>query len=32
VFDRLVDNGAQAHDAGRYLCSKELGDAVATGI
>lgn len=32
VIDRLVDNGAQAHDAGRYLCSKELGDAVATGI
>jgi hypothetical protein len=32
VSDRLVDNGAQAHDAGRYLCSKELGDAVAAGV
>lgn len=32
VVDHLVDNGAQAHDAGRYLCSKELGDAVATGL
>jgi hypothetical protein len=32
VTDRLVDNGAKAHDAGRYLCSKEVGDAVATEI
>lgn len=32
VVDHLVDNGAQAHDADRYLCSKELGDAVATGL
>jgi hypothetical protein len=32
VLDRLIDNGAKAHDATRYLTSKELGDAVAAGL
>jgi hypothetical protein len=27
-----VENGAQAHDAKRYLCSREVGDAVAAGL
>ena len=32
VTDSLIDNGAKAHDATRYLTSKELGDAVASGL
>jgi hypothetical protein len=32
VVDQLVENGAQAHDAKRYLCSREVGDAVAAGL
>jgi hypothetical protein len=32
VTDRLVDNGAKAHDATRYLTTRELGDAVAIGL
>jgi hypothetical protein len=32
VVDRLIDNGAKAHDATRYLTSKEFGDAVASGL
>lgn len=32
IVDRSIDNGAKAHDATRYLTSKELGDAVATGL
>lgn len=32
VTDHVVDNGAKAHDATRYLTSQELGDAVASGL
>ncbi|AMV44290.1 hypothetical protein [Paraburkholderia caribensis] len=32
VTDHLVSNGANAHDATRYLTSRELGDAVASGL
>jgi hypothetical protein len=32
IKDRLIDNGVKAHDATRYLTSKELGDAVASGL
>jgi hypothetical protein len=32
ITDRLINNGAKAHDAVRYLTSKELGDAVASGL
>jgi len=32
VTDRSVVNGARAHDASRYLTSKEVGDAVASGL
>ena len=32
VRDHRVDNGSQAHDASRYLSTKEVGDAVATGL
>jgi len=32
VTDHLVDNGAEAHDATRYLTTRELGDAVAAGL
>jgi hypothetical protein len=32
VADHLVDNGAKAHDATRYLTTRELGDAVAIGL
>lgn len=32
VADYLIDNGAKAHDATRYLTTKELGDAVAAGL
>ena len=32
VSDHRVDNGSAAHDAARYLCSKEAGDAIATGL
>jgi len=32
VDDRLAENGAQAHDAKRYLGSREVGDAVAAGL
>jgi hypothetical protein len=32
VVDRLVVNGAKAHDALRYLTTRELGDAVALGL
>lgn len=32
VADHLIDNGAEAHDATRYLTTRELGDAVASGL
>jgi hypothetical protein len=32
VTDHLVNNGAKAHDAKRYLTSRELGDAVTSGL
>ena len=32
ITDRLIDNGAKAHDVVRYLTSRELGDAVASGL
>jgi hypothetical protein len=32
VIDQRVDNGAQAHDAKRYLCTREVGDAVASAL
>ena len=32
VIDQRVDNGARAHDAKRYLCTREVGDAVASGL
>lgn len=32
VKDFLVDNGTKAHDATRYLTTRELGDAVAIGL
>lgn len=32
VIDQLVDNGARVHDAVRYLCTREVGDAVASGL
>lgn len=32
ITDCLINNGAKAHDATRYLTSKELGDAVACGL
>ncbi|KVC74846.1 hypothetical protein [Burkholderia ubonensis] len=32
VVDRRVDNGAHAHDATRYLTTRELGDAVACAL
>ena len=32
VMDRQIDNGARAHDATRYLTTRELGDAVAIGL
>jgi len=32
VTDHLVNNGAKAHDATRYLTTRELGDAVALGF
>lgn len=32
VSDHLVDNGAKAHDATRYLTTRELGNAVAAGL
>lgn len=32
VVDRSVDNGGSAHDAKRYLRTRELGDAVALGL
>jgi hypothetical protein len=32
ITDQLIDNGAKAHDAVRYLTSQELGDAVAHGL
>ena len=32
VSDYLIDNGSNAHDAARYLCSKEVGDAIAAGL
>jgi hypothetical protein len=32
VTDFLVDNGARAHDASRYLTTRELGDAVAFSV
>jgi hypothetical protein len=31
ITDSLIDNGAKAHDATRYLTSKELGYAVSAG-
>jgi hypothetical protein len=30
--DRLIHNGAKAHDIVRYLTAKETGDAIATGL
>jgi pimeloyl-ACP methyl ester carboxylesterase len=32
VADHLVNNGAAAHDATRYLTTRELGDAVSAGL
>ena len=32
VSDHIVNNGAEAHDATRYLTSQELGDAAASGL
>lgn len=32
VTDQLVSNGAKAHDATRYLTTRELGDAIAIGL
>jgi hypothetical protein len=32
VTDYQVNNGAKAHDATRYLTTRELGDAVASGL
>ena len=32
VVDHLIDNGAKAHDATRYLATQELGNAVAIGL
>ena len=32
VIDQRVDNGARFHDAMRYLCTREVGDAVASGL
>jgi pimeloyl-ACP methyl ester carboxylesterase len=32
VADHLVNNGASAHDATRYLTTRELGNAIACGI
>lgn len=32
VTDRLVYNGVKAHDATHYLTSKEVGDAVSSGL
>jgi hypothetical protein len=32
VEDRLVDNGWRAHEASRYLCSREAGEAVAGAL
>jgi len=32
VEDRLVYNGAHAHDVVRYLSTKEAGDAIASGL
>lgn len=32
VTDASIDNGANAHDATRYLTTKELGHAVASGL
>jgi hypothetical protein len=32
IADHLIDNGAKAHDAARYLTSEELGYAVSTGL
>jgi hypothetical protein len=32
VIDQLVDNGARVHDAVRYLCTREVGDAVTSGL
>jgi hypothetical protein len=32
VIDQRVDNGARVHDAVRYLCTREVGNAVASGL
>lgn len=32
VDDRLISNGARAHDVTRYLTAKETGDAIASGL
>jgi hypothetical protein len=32
VSDKRVDNGSQAHDAARYLSTKEAGYAIFTGL
>jgi len=32
VVDHEVHNGASAHDATRYLTTREVGHAVATGL
>lgn len=32
VNDRLISNGAKAHDVTRYLTAKETGDAIASGL
>ena len=32
VQDRLINNGARAHDVTRYLTAEETGDAIASGL
>jgi len=32
VSDHRINNGSAVHDAARYLCSREAGDAIATGL
>lgn len=32
VSDHRIDNGSAAHEASRYLCSREAGNAIATGL
>jgi hypothetical protein len=32
LTDQIIDNGAKAHDATRYLTAKETGEAIALGL